>query len=95
MTEYYNAGGYVLAGFIGALGHYIKKRYLDNTTKCSLFQYLAGNLIYTINMSLNLVWTEILLSLSGGSIMELAHLTSALTLGYFCDSIGNKAPDKK
>ena len=95
MTDYVIALIYINLGYIGASCHWVKKRYVDNTTVCSFIEYLKGEKKATIKAVLAIFSTEIALSLAhtGGYHIPLGELVGAITAGYACDSGLNKAPD--
>jgi len=82
---------YIILGLIGGLGHYVKKRYVDNTLDCSLYFYLFNDKKTTIRTTWAIICAEIGLSLLHTSeTLGLAELIGALTAGYTADSGINK-----
>lgn len=92
MNEYIAAIIYIMIGASGAVCHYLKKRYIDNTTTVSLIHYLTGEPRATANAIFFMIGAEITLSYGGWPI-GLHALIGALTVGYTCDSACNKAPE--
>lgn len=93
MNDYLTALIYIGIGLSGAVGHYLKKRYLDNTTTKNLFDYIKGEPKATAKAVLSIVGAEIGLSLATGWPISLSAFVGALTAGYTADSAMNKAPD--
>lgn len=92
--EYAVAGLYVALGFLGAYGHYFKKRFVDDTTEQNLIEYLKGDWTYTKKAVFAIITSEIALSISsGGTLPGLGAVVGAITLGYSSDSLVNKASD--
>jgi hypothetical protein len=94
MDQYIFAAYYIIIGLIGAYSHYIKKRWVDNTTNDTLIQYLQENRGFTIKSVGSIIAAEIGLSLLHQSgIITLSELLGALTAGYTADSGFNKSSD--
>jgi hypothetical protein len=87
---------YILLGAAGGSGHYLKKRYYDETTTCSFKDYLLMERKATIHALMGIVITEIGLSLlhTSGWHFPLGDIVGAITAGYTADSGLNKAPSK-
>lgn len=86
---------YILIGFLGGGLHYIKKRYVDETTRVDFLEYLSGNKKETLRALYAIIGAEISLSLlHSGDIITLSELVGAITVGYTADSGLNKAPDQ-
>ena len=85
---------YIIIGFIAAIGHWAKKRYIDRTTNCNLMCYITMEPSSTWKAASTLIAAEIGLSLShtnGG--LSVSELVACLGVGYAADSAANKAPD--
>lgn len=92
--DYLFAFVYILLGLFGGALHYVKKRYVDNTTLVDFHDYLLGNPKATIKALWTIAAAEIGLSiLHAGVGLSLAELVGAVTAGYTADSTLNKAPD--
>lgn len=95
MGEYGIASIYIVLGLIGGSFHYLKKRYVDNTTKVSFKDYLTGEPRSTAKALLAIFSAEIGLSLTGVWPIGLNQLIGAITAGYTADSGMNKAQDSE
>ena len=95
MTSYVFALIYIVLGLIGASGHYLKKRYWDNTTKESFLNYLSGEPKATMHAVVAVTGSSIMLSLAhtGTDWLTLSELIGAITAGYANDSAFNRAAD--
>lgn len=92
--EYLVAGIYVVLGLLGGIGHWAKKRFVDDTTKQNLIEYLKGDFTSTKKAIFTIVTSEIALAVSsGGTLPGLGAAIGAITLGYSSDSIVNTASD--
>jgi hypothetical protein len=94
MNEYLNALVFIILGFIGALGHYVKKRYWDNTTDVSIKTYILLEPKATKNAIAAIVTGEFGYAMTGLGLwpMTLHDLIGILAVGYLADSAFNKAP---
>lgn len=92
--DYLNALIFILLGFVGAYGHYLKKRYWDNTTTVSLYQYLVLAKQATKHAVGAIITAEIGLAASGLNVwpISLRDLVGVLAVGYMADSTVNKVP---
>lgn len=96
MFEFIIALEYVILGSIGGLGHYLKKRYVDETTKVSLYCYLATNRVATKQALWAIAGSSIGLSLlhvSNEYWLSLSELVGVLSAGYTADSALNRASE--
>ena len=92
--EYVVALIYIGLGLLGGIWHWAKKRYIDDTTKQNLIEYLKGDWTYTKKSVFAIITSEIALSISSGGILPgLGAVVGAITLGYSSDSLVNKASD--
>jgi hypothetical protein len=94
MNEYKTVPIFIILGFIGALAHYLKKRYWDNTTDVSLKTYITLEPQATKNAITAIVTGEFGYAMTGLGIwpMTMHDLIGILTVGYMADSFFNKAP---
>jgi len=85
---------YLILGALGGSGHYLKKRYYDGTTACSLTEYLFLEKKATFHALTAIFFAEIGLSLlhTTGWHFSLSDIVGAVTAGYTADSGLNKAP---
>lgn len=96
MTDYLIALAYILIGVAGAVAHWFKKRYIDETTCCSLWDYVRKERKHTMRTVWSILTSEIALaaaSIIAGAPFGLNAVIGALTAGYVADSVVNKAPD--
>lgn len=96
MNETVAVVAHVLCGFLGAYLHYFKKRYIDETTQCSLAQYIKCEWKQTKRTGWTIVTTQIPLAIvafASGNAFTLNTIIGAITAGYAADSAVNKAPD--
>lgn len=91
MNEYLRALIFILLGFVGALIHYFKKRYIDKTIDISLFNYCITDLKFTWATFIAIVSSEIPLSLAQTGAVGVNELFGALAAGYVSDSGINRA----
>jgi len=87
---------YILLGLLGGSGHYLKKRYYDETTTCSFQEYLFMEKKATLHALIGILVAEVVLSLAHttGWHFSLSDLVGAITAGYTADSGLNKAPNE-
>lgn len=96
MNQYTNAGIYIALGLIGAVGHYVKKKYIDKTTDDTFSMYVLGNFPHTLQSVGAIAFAEINLSfLQTTDVLSLQSLIGAITAGYMFDSGINKASDSE
>ncbi len=96
MNEYFIAACYLALGLVGAVAHWVKKRYIDETTCCSLWDYIRKERKHTMRTLWSIATSEIALAAAAvisGSPWALNAVIGALTAGYVADSVANKAPD--
>jgi len=96
MTDYLIAAVYLMLGVAGAVAHWVKKRYVDETTCCSLLDYVRKERKHTMRTVWSIVTSEIALAVASvlaGAPFSLNAVVGALTAGYVADSVVNKAPD--
>jgi len=93
--EYLIALAYILLGLSGGAGHYLKKRYVDGSTRDSFLEYLKSNPPSTKKAIFTIVTTEIGLSLASGGILSLSNVVGAITAGYAVDSGLNRSSDQQ
>jgi hypothetical protein len=94
MHEYLNALVFIILGFIGALAHYLKKRWWDNTTDVSLWTYITLEPKATKNAIAAIVSGEFTYAMTGLGLwpMTMHDLIGIMAVGYLADSAFNKAP---
>ena len=90
MNEIFIYPLYVTLGLIGGSGHYLKKRYIDDTTRDSFFHYLTVDLTSTKKASLAILTAAISLALTHTGSISGQDVLSILTAGYVADSGFNK-----
>lgn len=94
MNQYTNAAIYIFLGLIGAVGHWIKKRYIDKTTTDTFSLYVFGNFPATLQAIGAIAFAEMNLSfLQAADLLSLQNVLGAITAGYMFDSGINKASD--
>jgi hypothetical protein len=95
MTQWIHALIYCLIGLVGAYGHYLKKRYKDNTTTDSLHDYCFENFPHTLWAVFGIFGSELILAAAGvpGSEIGLDNIMAAWAVGFANDSVINKASD--
>lgn len=93
MNDYTRAGIFITLGLIGALAHWVKKRYVDNTTTSTLKEYTTTDVKYTLRAVGTIVFTEVNLSLLGVEFPGMSEALGALTAGYAVDSSLNKVTE--
>lgn len=94
-NEYVRALFYLFLGCIGPIIHWAKKRFKDKTTKCTLLEYIKGDVGATLSTFVAILLAEIPLSIAqAGPAIAMTELVGAITAGYMLDSISNTAPDK-
>lgn len=88
---------YFAIGLIGGSGHYLKKRYLDNTTLDSFETYLSANITSTYKAIFAIFCSTTALSIANttGYILSMPELYGVLTAGYSADSLLNKSSEIK
>ena len=86
---------YIIVGVIGSVLHYLKKRYVDNTTDQSFHEYLFVHKQSTFNALAAIVSAEYALSMSDTDyIWDVQSFIGALTAGYNVDSVFNRSDVK-
>jgi hypothetical protein len=91
MSEYVWLVVHVVLGLIGGAFHWIKKRYIDDTTLVNFIQYLRGDFTYTKRATYAIICAEVALSMTHiGGTLTLSELLGALTAGYMADSTLNR-----
>lgn len=95
MQQFIIALEFILFAYVGALGHYLKKRYIDDTTKDSLNYYLTVNRTATKQAMWTIAGSAIGLSLlhTNGYWLGLQELIGVLAAGYAVDSWLNKSSE--
>lgn len=91
MNEWNKFGLYIIVALIGAVSHYLKKRYIDNTTMLSFKEYLLTNKVATLKAFGSCIAVAYGYALSGAEVFALATIAGVLTGGYVSDSGLNKA----
>ena len=81
---------YIVLGLIGGSGHYIKKRYIDDTTKDSFFHYLTIDFTSTKKATLAIIGSSISLAATHAGVIGVQEIISILTAGYMVDSVLNR-----
>ena len=89
MTIYIHAIIYIILGLSGGSFHYLKKRYIDNTTDLSFGKYLLTNKKATLKAAFTIVSAEVGLTLASQEFLSLSELVGVLTAGYTADSALN------
>lgn len=80
---------FLIIGILGAIAHYVKKRYGDHTIDCSLLNYMRNNSSATLNAFYALFIAEFgfavahIMTNSGFSLQEIGLVWSA---GWIADS---------
>lgn len=91
MNEYLQLLVYVIIGLTGGAWHYVKKRYVDNTTTLGFIPYLQTDLSFTLRAVTAILTVEYGLSeLNTAHVLHLADIIGAITAGYMADSHLNK-----
>ncbi len=85
---------YCLAGLVGSLTHWFKKRYIDKTTKDSLVEYITGNFAFTVYAWGSIFMAEATLASTLTGPITLVGLIGAATLGFTLDSGINRPTDR-
>jgi hypothetical protein len=80
---------------MGSTIHYLKKFYLDKTTKLDFVEYYMLDGKYTANMLYGVTASAYGFALNTDLPIPLEMFFSMLSVGYTADSIFNKAADKK
>jgi hypothetical protein len=92
MNQLTNAALYIAIGLFGGLVHYLKKRYIDNTTDKCFLRYLLDDKPSTWRAFTGIVSAEIgLAALQVGDVIMLTELVGALSAGYLFDSTLNRS----
>jgi hypothetical protein len=92
MQQLTNATIYIALGLFGGAVHYLKKRYIDNTTDKCFLRYLLDDKASTWRALTGIASAEIgLAALQAGEVMALTELIGAVSVGYGFDSAINKA----
>jgi hypothetical protein len=92
MNQLTNAAIYIGIGLFGGLVHYLKKRYIDNTTDKCFLRYLLDDKSSTWRYVVGVASAEIgLAAMQAGDVIALTELIGALSVGYSFDSAINKA----
>lgn len=92
--EFIIAAIYVLLGLFGGIGHWAKKKYIDDTTEQNLIQYLKNDWTATKKSVFTILTSEIALSVSSEAVLPgFGAVVGAITLGYSADSALNRASD--
>ena len=82
---------YIIIGFVGGGWHYVKKRYVDNTTTLSFIAYLQSDKGSTIKTIGAIILAEFSISsLNTSHVFHIVDFVTALTAGYTADSHLNK-----
>ena len=91
MTDFSILLSYIAIGFVGALFHYVKKRYIECMILDSLEQYLFGHFRSTLNAAWSIVASEVTLAVANtADPFTLAAVAGAFTAGYTIDSALNR-----
>lgn len=94
MNEYLIALIYIGLGIVGANMHFLKKRYVDLTTKDSLYMYLTENFASTVYTLCGIAMAEVNMALmQTNAPFALANVIGALTVGYTADSAINRSSE--
>ena len=81
---------YIVLGLLGGSGHYLKKRYVDDTTKDNFFHYLSVDFTSTKKAALTIICSSIGIAVNHIDPVSMQELFSILTAGYMADSVFNK-----
>lgn len=81
---------YIILGLIGGSGHYLKKRYIDNTTRDSFFHYLSVDFTSTKKAVLAIVCSSVGIASAHVGVIGGQDIIAILTAGYVADSTFNK-----
>ena len=97
MNEFIIALEFIIIGYLGAIGHYFKKRHIDDTTKDSLYHYLTVDTTTTKQAAWGIAGAAIGLSFlhTNGYWLSLQELSGVLTTGYTVDSWLNRSTESK
>jgi hypothetical protein len=84
---------YLTIGIVAGCFHFLKKKYVDNTTQATLFDYMSQERQATYNYLSAVVMAEIALSVAHtGITLTLTDFVAAFGAGYMSDSGLNKSP---
>jgi uncharacterized membrane-anchored protein len=96
MEQYLFALIYILLGFLGGAGHWVKKRYIDDTTSDSFKTYLFTNVTRTKQAIWAIIGVEIGLSfLHSSGMLSLQEIVGAITAAYTLDSALNRSSEQE
>ena len=97
MQEFIVAAEFIVLGFAGAIGHYLKKRYVDDTTKDSFYYYLTADKTSTKKAAWTIAGSCLILSYAHktGYFIPLPELMGILTAGFTIDSTVNRSSEIK
>jgi hypothetical protein len=96
MIQYFNTILYITLGLFGAYLHYFKKRWIDDTTRQSIADYLFDDKVST-NKALCAICASsfgLALSIHDIHFPSINELVGAVTAGYVADSSLNRAYPK-
>jgi len=94
MTRFLAMAIYLGVGGVGGYGHYLKKRYLDNTTRQTFCEYLTDHKKSTFHALLALFAFEYsLASISAAQLIAAQNFITSFLIGYASDSALNRAHD--
>ena len=83
---------YVVLGFVGAYFHWLKVRYKDKRTTCTLEDYLMQELPATLYAVGAIMFTEVSLAAAAGDVFTLNGFVAAVGTGFGFDSGLNMVP---
>ena len=91
MNEYIIFIIYTFFGIVGAVGHYLKKRYKDKVICCDLWYYITNNVEATLYAVGSIAFFEMVLaSNANADPLSLVSIIAALGVGFGSDSGFNK-----
>ena len=96
MSEYRWFLIYLSIGLVGGIVHWFKKRYVDQTTALSFFDYMRNERQATYAYVSAILIAELGLSqIHIGDFLTLTDFVAAFGAGFMADSSANKALDRK
>ena len=93
MNQWLNLIVYCLIAILGALAHYLKKRYIDNTTTLSLRDYILTNKSASFKALAACVTVAYGYAISTEELFALSTIAGVATGGYVADSGLNKTEE--
>lgn len=90
MNELVLYSSYIGLGLLGGAGHYLKKRYVDDTTIDSFFHYLTSNITATKQATFAIVCSSVSLAATHNGVIGCQDIIAVMTAGYMVDSVLNR-----